>query len=375
MWFEDASAKRLAQRLDGLPLALATAGTYLSQSGVSCDVYLKSYNNEWSDLSQYSRGLVDYEERTLYSTWNVSFQQVQDQDPAAAELLKLMAYLDNQNLWYDFFHDPDVSDPPAWWSELLKSRARFNRAISILHNYSLLEVSAGQYSLHTCEHDWTLEHLNQEFDQERCRIAIQCVAANVSSKSEMKFWVKNQRVLPHARRFEHVRIKAAIDWGSIEPKGLSWLGALYCENDLSAEAEEMYLRALHGFEKTLGFEHPWTLDTYDNLGGLYANWDKWVEAEEMCLRALRGKEKIQGPEHTSTLVTINNLAILYYHHGNLEEAEKMCLRALRGKEKAWGSEHTSTLDTVNNLGILYRRQGKLEEAEKMYLRALRGKDI
>ena len=136
---------------------------------------------------------MDYEERTLYSTWNISFQQVQDQDPAAADLLKLMVYLDNHDLWYELFHN--ISDAPAFLSEVLKSRARFNRAISTLNNYSLLEVSAGQCSLHTCEHDWTLEYLNDKFDQERCRIAIHCVAANVSDESEAEYWVRNRRVL------------------------------------------------------------------------------------------------------------------------------------------------------------------------------------
>jgi hypothetical protein len=68
-----------------------------------------------------------------------------------------------------------------------KSRARFNRAISTLHSYSLLEVSAGQCSLHKCEHDWTLEYFNIEFDQERCRIVIRCVAANVSWNLEAEY--------------------------------------------------------------------------------------------------------------------------------------------------------------------------------------------
>jgi hypothetical protein len=56
---------------------------------------------------------VDYEERTLYSTWNVSFKQIRGQDPAAAELLKLMAYLDNQDLWYELFQ-AGAGAKPAW---------------------------------------------------------------------------------------------------------------------------------------------------------------------------------------------------------------------------------------------------------------------
>ena len=366
--FKDDSARRLALRLDGLPLALATASVYLNQSRDSFDEYLESYDNSWSDLGQYSRGPMDYEERTLFSTWNVSFQQVQAQDPEAAELLKLMAYLDNQDLWYELFHK-DLDHAPAWWTEVTKSRARFNRAISTLHSYSLLEMSEGQCSMHMCEHDWTLEYLNHQFDQERFRIAVHCVATNMKWETEAEYWVKNRRMLPHARRFQHFRIKAAVDWSGIEPNELFKLAYLYNKNEMNVEAEEMYTRALREYE-TWGLEHIMTLNTVNNLGDVYLRQSKLVKAEEMFTRALRGYEKL-GLEHTSTLNTINNLGNLYLDQGKLIEAEEMYTRALRGYEKL-GLEHTSTLNTINNLGNLYLDQGKLIEAEEMYTRALRG---
>ena len=302
-------------------MALATAGAYLSQSVDGFEDYLEQYNDRWNDLSQYSTGPIDYEERTLYSTWNVSFQQVQHQDPEAAELLKLMAYLDNQDLWYELFQ-AGASDIPAWWDELLSSRARFNRAISRLHEYSLIEVNEGRCSLHACVHDWTLEYLNREPEQEKSKIAIHCVAASVIWKSEADYWVKNRRVLPHARRFQLVRLQPLIGGSQIEPADLSYLAALYEQNDKMVEAEEMYLRALQGYEKA------------------------W------------------GAEHTSTLATVNNLGVLYKNQGKMVEAEEMLLRALRGYEKTWGAEHTSTLDTVNNLGVLYKNQGKMVRSEE-----------
>ena len=284
-----------------------------------------------------------------------------------------MAYLDNQDLWYELF-DKDVSDAPAWLTEVLKSRTRFNQAMSILHNYSLLEVGVGQYSLHTCVHDWTLEYLNYEFDQDRYRLAIHCVAVNVSWDDEAEYWVKNRRVLPHARRIQHIRIKAALDWSGIEVGDLFFIAYLYSLNDMTNEAEEMYMRALRGREETLGSEHKKTLDIVNNLGNLYRRQDKLTEAEEMYMRALRGREETLGSEHKKTLDIVNNLGNLYRRQDKLTEAEEMYMRALREKEKTLGSEHTETLDTVNNLGVLYGDQDRLTEAEEMYMRALRGKE-
>jgi tetratricopeptide (TPR) repeat protein len=80
-----------------------------------------------------------------------------------------------------------------------------------------------------------------------------------------------------------------------------------------------------------------------------------AEAEEMYIRALRGYDKAWGLEHTSSLDTINNLGMLYATQGKMAEAEEMYARALRGYEKALGVEHTSTLRMVNNLGLLYKK--------------------
>ena len=44
-----------------------------------------------------------------------------------------------------------------------------------------------------------------------------------------------------------------------------------------------------------------------SLGLLYADQGKLVEAEQMYQRALQGYDKAWGPEHTSTLGTVNNL--------------------------------------------------------------------
>ena len=57
------------------------------------------------------------------------------------------------------------------------------------------------------------------------------------------------------------------------------------------------------------------------------------EAEEMYLRALTGYEKIRGVEHTSTLPIVTNLGELYRKQGKLKEAEEMYLRVLTGYEK------------------------------------------
>ncbi len=371
----DPDARELATKLDGLPLALATAGAYLSQVSTSLADYLRYYNSSWLRLQETSPELSSYED-ALYSTWNISYKHIHSRNESAGKLLQLWAYFDNQDLWYALLAGGSKCSP-EWFSTIIDDELNFNEAIRLLCDHALVESHgvSGGYGMHSCVHAWIMHVLNSERDISMAKLALNCVSSATSDRTVLEYSALQRRLLPHANRCLELVYNASIfdlrDCVHIL-NAANNLGILYSDQGKMKEAEEMYLRALAGKEKARGPEHKSTLDTVNNLGLLYKNQGKMKEAEEMCLRALTGKEKAWGPEHTSTLDTVNNLGNLYKNQGKMKEAEEMYLRALTGREKAWSSEHTSTLDTVNNLGSLYSNQGKMKEAEEMYLRALAG---
>ncbi|KAM3074278.1 hypothetical protein ACMFMF_006294 [Clarireedia jacksonii] len=368
----------LARELDGLPLALTTAGAYLDQVAISCSEYLGLYKQSWVRLKESSPELDSYEDRTLYSTWQISFDRVKQQNFLSAKLLCFWAYFDSQDLWWELFLHSDSNDPD-WVRELTRDKFSFHQAVRVLSSHGLVEVETSSrdliesqgYSIHGCVHSWTVHILNQKWDYDLARLAVKFVGLHVSKNEAVQPWLTQRRVLQHAMRCSYM-----IQNNLLADDNIAWvcynLGNLYADQGKLVEAEQMYQRALQGYEKAWGPEHTSTLDTVNNLGILYADQGKLVEAEQMYQRALQGKEKAWGLEHTSTLNTVNNLGILYADQGKLVEAEQMYQRALQGYEKAWGPEHTSTLSTVNNLGLLYMEQSKLVEAEQMYQRALQG---
>ena len=101
----DPDAVKLVEKLDGLPLALTTAGAYLNQVTTSFADYLRLYETSWLKLQQTSPGLNSYEDRALYSIWQLSFDQIKRQNELSTKLLKLWAYFDNQDLWFEFLRD------------------------------------------------------------------------------------------------------------------------------------------------------------------------------------------------------------------------------------------------------------------------------
>jgi tetratricopeptide (TPR) repeat protein len=371
---------KLAKKLDGLPLALATAGAYLKQVTTSFSDYLRLYEASWLKLQESSPRLTSYEDRTLYSTWQLSFNHVEQRNGLSAKLLRLWAYFDNQDLWFELLRHGDSEDPD-WIRELAQDQLSFYGAVRVLSDHGLAEVATFSqeliesqgFSIHGCVHLWAIHVLNQEWDHDLVRVAVKFVGSHIPGEETVQPWLTQRRLLQHAARCSYILLN-----GLVPDESMAWiyhnLGDLYRDQDKLAEAEQMYQRALQGKEKSLGAEHILTLDTVHNLGRLYLDHDKLVEAEQMCRRALQGREKALGAEHKSTLDTVHNLGWLYEKQGKPTEAEQIYQQALQRSEKVLGAKHRSTLQTVNNLGALYGDQGKLAEAEQMYQRALQGRE-
>ncbi|KAI9883792.1 MAG: hypothetical protein M1823_004424 [Watsoniomyces obsoletus] len=377
---DDADIGELLKRLDGLPLALATAGSYLSLETITVSEYIQRYDESWADLQRTSPGLLSYKDRTLYSTWNLSYRHICQQDEAAARLLKFLAYFDNQDVWYELFAAKRIGDHrPNWLDQVTRSGLVFDAAMRTLRDHGLVHALKDPrgYGMHGCVHSWTANVLNEQNDS-HWTTALCCVGSLVPVKKAVCDSALRRRLLPHANRFLHRLIDE--NYSGTESTRIvvtlasHCLGILFSELEKSVEAESLYQRALVGNEKALGPDHLSTLNTVNSLGILYQAQGKIVEAKAMFQRAVAGMEKTLGPDHTSTLDMVNNLGYLYSYQGKLVEAEAMYQRALPGFEKALGPDHISTLYTVNNLGILYRDQGKLVEADAMFQRALAGKE-
>ncbi|KAF7511865.1 hypothetical protein GJ744_003098 [Endocarpon pusillum] len=108
-----------------------------------------------------------------------------------------MGYLSNADLWYELFRNGTRSGP-EWFCKVTKSKARFNKAMAKLHDYSLVEALPGHYSVHAYVHDWVSSYLNGEFQMELFCLAIECVTQNIKQESEPEFWLVNSRLTHHA---------------------------------------------------------------------------------------------------------------------------------------------------------------------------------
>jgi hypothetical protein len=207
----DADAIKLVNILDGLPLALATAGAYLSQVPTSLFEYLRHYDASWLKLQKTAPGLTEYKDRMLYSTWQISYDYVLRQNEPSAKLLQLWAYLDNQHVWLELLQHTDPDDP-EWIRVITEDELSFNAAARVLCDHGLVEVDQSPlelvesrgYSMHGCVHAWIIHVLSKKWDAGLARLAFKVVRSHVPGHDEDKWWATQRRLLRHASRFSNM---------------------------------------------------------------------------------------------------------------------------------------------------------------------------
>ncbi|KAL6712997.1 hypothetical protein ACLMJK_009393 [Lecanora helva] len=242
----------LLTRLGGLPLAIVQAGRYIRETGTSCQKYLQLYNTSWTELQTHVARLYNYPNRSVHTTWSISYKRVKRLDPRATELLQLWAYLDHQDLWFQLL-----------LQDLVESEIRFKETVKTLLAYSLIESQedAESYSIHPVVHDWCVESIGQS-RSDLTLLALTIVGFAAPSQSELEYWVIQRRLLPHANRYvQRFVVDDVLDTEKEPDLDYTFhiLGDLYADQGKLAKAEKMYERALNGKEKVLGPDHIFTL--------------------------------------------------------------------------------------------------------------------
>ncbi|KAH9224310.1 P-loop containing nucleoside triphosphate hydrolase protein [Leptodontidium sp. 2 PMI_412] len=206
----DPDAVNLTKELDGLPHALATAGVRLMET---------------------SPELSSYEDRTLYFTWHISFDNVKQQNPLSADLLCLWAYFNSQDLCFD-------------------------NTMRVLSNHGLVESKG--YSIHGYVHSLAIHALNQDWDYDLAKLAVKCVRAHIPREKDGQPWLIQRRLLQHAARCSYMFSNSLVVDDELADECHS-LGVLYAEQGELVEAEQMFQRALQGYKKAIG---PDNITTY-----------------------------------------------------------------------------------------------------------------
>lgn len=363
-----AAARSISEALGSLPLALEQAAAYLIE-------------NDWRSLAEYaellrirtadllSAGEPEDYPLPVATTWNISFQRIEQDQPAAAALLRVCAFLAPDDIPIGVLQ-AGADQFPDQLRLALEDEIECDRAVRTLRGFSLLGRQGDGLRVHRLV-QWVVRD-SLEVEQRTLwlntviRVLVRAFPGEVN---DPEWWPLCVRLLPHAQ--------AAIGWLGREGPDLQdscrlmthVAGYLRARADY-ARARPLLERALESQERVLGPDHPETVRSLHNLAWLLREKGELVAARRLIERALAIRERALGPGHPDTAWSLQNLAWLLYQQGELAGARSAFERALKIREEALGPDHADTASSLNALGDTLRMQGELAAARPMHERAL-----
>ncbi|KAL4860899.1 hypothetical protein BDV12DRAFT_86385 [Aspergillus spectabilis] len=384
----DSHMTRLLDRLDGLPLAIVIAGSFISRTGMGFAKYLQHYEESWRNLMSKAGPKGDYDNGDMLTTWTVSYREIMKRNRESARLLLLLSCFSNQDIWYDLLSNAALAPGvPRLFREALSDEINFSTTIQVLLDFSMIEAHPMQnnYSIHPVIQDWCQSGANaidgisepkQALKEMQC-LALVAVGNSIPMSTEKLYWTVQHRLMPHATRlmelFKH-------SWDKVDSSeallfAVHMLGIMYQDQGRINEANQLFQLALHGRESLLGADHANTLASANNLAILYRTQGKLHEAATLFTRVRDSRERTLGCEHPSTIRVVLNLGNVYADQNKLEEAKRMYKRVLEYRLREFGAEHSLTLNVFQNLAIIYRVEGQFERAGEIYHRVLAVREV
>jgi tetratricopeptide (TPR) repeat protein len=366
---DNAVAKKIAEAVHGLPLALDQAGAYIEETERSLSDYVDLYQQYSSSLLK-RRGASGHDHPApVTTTFSLSFEKVKALNPTAIELLEFCAFLHPDAIPEEMIIGGASALPP-----LLRTAAtdpiKFDRAIEDLLKFSFVRRKSDQNILivHRLVQAVVKEAMSEERQREYMEQVVR-VINTVFPSPEFPNWSRCQRYLLQAQTAGKL-----IQQGNVLLPEASQLlyrvgGYLY-QRGLYDEAEGLLTRASVMAEVLLGGDHPTLIPILNMLGKVYFLQGRYSQVEPLLLRSLALGERLLGMEDPELGESLNTLGRTYHKQGRYSEAEPLLQRALALRKKVLGQEHPKVAISMNSLATLYNRQGKYEEAEAFYIQAL-----
>ena len=240
------------------------------------------------------------------STWEASFEAIENHNPVAARLLSLLAFVNFEDIFLGLF-DRDgagvLASAPGRVAELSNATTlsdetwqlflfseqqwtvyELESAFETLQSYSLIQWKADQksYAMHKLVHAWGQDRLEADRQRQLSSLALELMA-DATAKNHID--PSHQlRLVPH--------VMASF--------------GMFCP--------------LHESLDELAMDR---LAMIDEMEGFLFRIGRWSEAYKMKRFHFRKTEKMLGKEHPSTLTSMNNLASVLSGQGKYDEAEEI----------------------------------------------------
>ncbi|MGH8965929.1 MAG: FxSxx-COOH system tetratricopeptide repeat protein, partial [Actinomycetes bacterium] len=341
-------AARIAEAVDNLPLAVAQAAAYLDDTGLSADAYLRLLDTRAAELLA-EEAPTGYPV-SLAASWQVAFDRLDDDEPAALHLLTLCAQLAPEPIPFTLLTAHAQALPGAL-AAAAGDPLRFARLTRLLRTRSLARVGTGSLQLHRLVQ--AILRARSAADAAEPDLAVAAVrllrvAVPPDPWNNPGTWPQWRRLLPHA--LTATDAGRALDDAADDVAWLLNETARY----LLTRGEPMaglplIERALELRRGVLGEEHPDTLTSANNLAANLRALGQYEAARRLDEDTLTRRRRVLGEEHPDTLFSARRLAVDLWGLGQYEAARRLDEDTLIRRRRVLGEEHPDTLDSARRL--------------------------
>lgn len=417
-----ADARKLAERLGGLPLPLRIAGLHLGSDAARFSAFTE-YLREFEDPNRRPRmlsftpgiGTPDKPRQIVMRTWELSLDDLARQGlPQARLLLRVLSCLAAPiPIPREILTGPALERLLDAGAQDIPAEHRLEDTLHGLRTRGLIEIRpAGAIIVQPVIADTNRAHLADATDGERDTELIRSAAVEIIVGSvaglnpdQNTSWPRYMAIGPHmralydtlARRINPTSLAGLVDATIMTARAYNCMGrvaegerlsraacgvvdlvgrdervSLHARADLAwclvaqerwAEAETIYNEVLAASRRAFGDEDPTTITTRNELAWATACQHRWAEAEAAYREVLDERTRVLGADHMETLITRHELAwVIANQEGRERDAEPLLREVLTARKRVLRDDDRRILLTRRDLAWITTKLGENPQA-------------
>jgi tetratricopeptide (TPR) repeat protein len=363
----------LLERLAGLPLALAQAGSFMRTTRMSITQYLNLYDNSRRQLLESHRPLFgrgeDCSRGSVWTTWSMSVSLLRDmaQRPGsgnlyrnALKLLRLITYFEPTDIDFAILRRGLIcNDVPQWFEDVCRNELSFVTTAEILVQRSLLNGTAkyATYSMHRVVYDWLCASDENDLDEQLLGLAMCAIAFSAPGRQYRSWKEDEKRLIVHALAMEDKLLRCQFTSG-VPMIDLGTFTFTQRQRALLLVRDTEWYKEL---DNTL---QPLTALTY-----LFSVFGKTQTGIQIIDTALAKGSQGNGIKDTHTCVALLQSKALILYHEESFKAARSCLQSAINLARQHNLQDGFRDINILN-ALITRKEGNLRLAIQMLSRLL-----
>ncbi len=364
---DESDAGRVAEAVGDLPLAVDQAAGLLSATGLTVEAYLTLLDERTEQVLAHN-GAGGYPV-SLAASWAVAFDRLADDDPAALQLLTLVAWLGPEPVPLTVVAEqPDQL--PTLLAGIVVDPLALAARTGVLRHRGMAHTTPSGVQLHRVPAALLRARTQHDVTASACGgwaatvVRVLRAAAPADPGDDPATWPAWRRLLPH--------VLAATDPARTLSPALdqvSWLldrTACYLHIRGELHAARPLRERAHDLDRArLGDDHPDTLSSASNLATLLSNLGEYEQARALDEDTLARRRRVLGEDDPATLSSAHSVAITWRLSGERERARALDEDTLARRRRILGEDDPATLSSAHSVAINLRLSGELERARPL----------